>query len=161
MDDARLCRFGPFELDLTADELRRDGAAVPLQRQPALVLVALVAQAGRLVPRAELRRAVWGDATHVDFDRGLNYCIRHLRAALGDDARHPRFIETVARRGYRFIAPIARPVPGRSLRPRRVVAGAALMAAVALTLAVERGGPHERHHEAAVAVARAVHDFIF
>ena len=156
MDRTR-CSFADFDLDLATGELRRDGRAVPLQRQPALVLIALVDRAGQLVTRDDLRRAVWGDATHVDFDRGLNYCIRHLRSALHDDARTPRFIETVARRGYRFLPDVT--VRRRDLRRRRIAA--AVAAVVLLTVAVERGGSGEAHHALGVAAARAVHDFVF
>lgn len=82
-----------------------------LQYQPLLVLRALASQAGRVVTREELRAAVWPSETHVDFEHGLNYCVRQLRAALGDDSRTPRFIETIPRRGYRLIARVAYDVP--------------------------------------------------
>src|SRR5262245_41079018 len=89
-------RFGVFEL-YASGELLRGGVRVPLQRQPARVLECLVARAGELVSREELKRAVWADSTFVDFDRGLNFCIRRIRQALGDDAAAPLYIETVPR----------------------------------------------------------------
>jgi DNA-binding winged helix-turn-helix (wHTH) protein len=125
-------------------------------------LVALVARAGTLVPRDDLRRAVWSDETHVDYDGGLNYCVRQLRVALGDEARRPRFIETVARQGYRFLTPVARGRQMRSARRRTwIVSGGAALAALAFTLLIETGGRSEGHHRTAMAVARAVHDFVF
>jgi TolB-like protein/DNA-binding winged helix-turn-helix (wHTH) protein/Tfp pilus assembly protein PilF len=97
-------RFGEFELDLRAGELRKDGAPVKLQPQPFRVLALLVTRAGDLVTRDELKKAVWGDDTYVDFERGLNFSINQVRAALGDSADSPRFVQTLPRRGYRFIA---------------------------------------------------------
>jgi DNA-binding winged helix-turn-helix (wHTH) protein/Flp pilus assembly protein TadD len=96
-------RFGPFELDPRTAELRRDGEPVPLQLQPARVLVLLVERAGALVPREEIRALVWPDRV-VDYELGLNYAIRQIRAALGDDAEAPAYVETLPRRGYRFVA---------------------------------------------------------
>ena len=103
--DRRL-RFAQFELDLDARELRRDGRPVRIQPQPLRVLEILVTQAGTLVTREELRQQVWDEATFVEFDQGLNYCIRQIRLALGDDAATPVFIETLKKRGYRFTAPV-------------------------------------------------------
>jgi DNA-binding winged helix-turn-helix (wHTH) protein len=154
--------FHDFELDLHTAELRRDGAPVPLERQPAMILVRLVANSGRLVTRDDLRQAIWGDATHVDFDRGLNYCLRRVRLALGDDARMPRFIETVPRQGYRFIAPLSgQPRPARRRRwiPRAAVAAGVV--ALIGTAVAESGPRNEDHHRIAMAIARTVHDFLF
>lgn len=100
-------RFGPFELDPRTAELRREGEPVPLQLQPARVLLVLVERAGELVPREEIRAAVWPDRA-VDFEHALNYAIRQIRAALGEDADAPIYIETLPRRGYRFAAPVER-----------------------------------------------------
>lgn len=99
-------RFGIFELDLDSLELRRDGALVRLQAQPAQVLGRLVERAGDVVSREELRLAVWPEGTFVDFERGLNFCIAQIRATLNDDATEPRFIRTIPKRGYQFIAPV-------------------------------------------------------
>jgi len=100
-------RFGRFSFRPEDGELRRDGSAVKLQPQPAKVLAALVERAGETVTRDELRQRIWGTETFVDFERGLNFCISQIRFALGDSADRPQFVETVPRRGYRFIAPIA------------------------------------------------------
>ena len=93
-------RFGPFELDPDAEQLRKRGVALRLQPKQFVLLLLLAQRAGELV------RRVWGDDTFVDFDRGINFCISQIRAALGDDADRPRYIETIPRRGYRFIASI-------------------------------------------------------
>jgi TolB-like protein/DNA-binding winged helix-turn-helix (wHTH) protein/Flp pilus assembly protein TadD len=102
--------FGGFLLDLRSGELRRDGVLVKLQPQPAKVLVLLVSRAGEIVPRTEVAEQVWGSETFVDFEHGLNFAIRQIRAALGDDAEQPRFLETLPKRGYRFIAPLDEPL---------------------------------------------------
>jgi DNA-binding winged helix-turn-helix (wHTH) protein/TolB-like protein len=100
-------RFGIFEFNGKNRELRRNGQLVRLQAQPAQVLECLIQHAGQVVSRGELHRAVWGEGTFVDFDRGLNFCMAQIRAALDDDASAPRFIRTIPKRGYQFIAPIA------------------------------------------------------
>jgi TolB-like protein/Tfp pilus assembly protein PilF len=99
-------RFGPFELDLRARELRSGAARVRLQDQPFEILRLLLERPGEVVTRAELRRQLWPDGTFVDFEHSLNAAVKRLRAALGDDAESPRYVETLPRRGYRFIAPI-------------------------------------------------------
>ena len=99
-------RFGTFELDARSGELRRNGRRVPLQGQPAQVLCRLVSHPGELVSREELRRAIWAGDTFVDFDTALNVAINKVRQALQDSATTPRFIETVPRRGYRFLADV-------------------------------------------------------
>jgi DNA-binding winged helix-turn-helix (wHTH) protein/tetratricopeptide (TPR) repeat protein len=99
-------KFGPFEIDLSSGELWRSGSAVKLACQPFQVLAMIVAGAGKPVTREELRAAVWADGTVVEFDQGLNYCIRQIRIALGDDARTPVYIETLPKRGYRLIPPL-------------------------------------------------------
>ena len=103
---AQALRFGPFELDVKNCELRRNGAHIPLQKQPCKVLICLALSPGALVSREELKKQVWGDQTHVDFDAGLNFCIRQIRRVLGDNARQPRLLETQPRRGYRFISAV-------------------------------------------------------
>ena len=100
-------RFGIFELDLRAGELRRQGHKVKLQDQPFQVLTRLLERPGEIVTREELRGRLWPADTFVDFDHSLNAAIRRLRDALGDSAENPRFVETVARRGYRFLAPVS------------------------------------------------------
>ena len=100
-------RFGRFELDTRAGELRRNGYRVRMQEQPRRILVLLLKHAGNIVTREELHRTLWPADTFVDFDIGLNAAIRKLRMALGDRVKHPQFLETVSRRGYRFQAPVA------------------------------------------------------
>lgn len=102
----QLLRFGTFELDLTAGELRQNGARVKLQDQPFRVLAALLEHPGEIVTRDELRERLWPADTFVDFETGLNATIKKLRHALRDDADSPRFIETIPKRGYRFIASV-------------------------------------------------------
>ena len=99
-------RFGQFELDLAAGELRRNGGRVRLQPQPFKLLALLVRRAGDLVGREEIRGELWADGTFVDFDQSVNFAVKQIRDALGDSAERPLYIETVPRRGYRFIAPI-------------------------------------------------------
>ena len=102
----RPLRFSSFELDLQSGELRKAGVLVSLQEQSFKVLVELLARPGDLVTREHLRQRLWPDGTFVDFDHGLNAVINRLRETLGDSADSPRFIQTVPRRGYRFIAPV-------------------------------------------------------
>ncbi len=99
-------RFGVYEVNLASGELRKQGTLLRLQEQPFQILVALLEKPGEVVTRDELIRRLWHDGTVVDFDRGLNAAVTRLRQVLSDTAESPRFVETVARRGYRFIAPI-------------------------------------------------------
>ena len=103
-----LLRFGVFEIDLRTCELRKRGVRVRLQRQPFKVLVRLASGGGDLVTRGELQAGLWGGDTFVDFDQGLNFCVKQIRRALGDDAQSPRYVETLPRQGYRFVAPVSR-----------------------------------------------------
>src|SRR5215470_3140515 len=102
----RLLRFGIFEMDIPARELRRNGVKLKLQEQPFQILYMLVGHPGQLVTREELRSKLWPADTIVDFDHGLKAAIKRLRDLLGDPAERPIFIETLSRRGYRFIAPV-------------------------------------------------------
>src|SRR5215467_3628236 len=99
-------RFGTFEVDVGAGELRKHGLHIKLQDQPLHLLVLLLQHPGQIVTRDELRHTLWSDQTFVDFDRGLNRAMNKLRRALCDSAETPRYIETLHRRGYRFIAPV-------------------------------------------------------
>src|ERR1700732_788538 len=100
-------RFGEFQLDLRTRELRSNGHRSFLQEQPFHVLAALLDRPGQLVTRDELMKQLWPSDTFVDFDQSLNKAVNRLREALDDSAEQPRFIETVPRRGYRFISPVA------------------------------------------------------
>jgi cholera toxin transcriptional activator len=102
----RIARFGVFELDLAAGELRKNGSKLRLQEQPFQMLALLLERAGDVVTREELRQKLWPADTFVDFDHSLNTAVNKLRETLGDSASSPRYIETMARRGYRFIAPV-------------------------------------------------------
>jgi cholera toxin transcriptional activator len=105
-NNSRVARFGVFELDLSAGELRKSGVKLRLQGQPFQVLALLLERAGEVVTREELQQKLWPSDTFVDFDHSLNTAINKVREALGDSASSPRYVETLARRGYRFIAPI-------------------------------------------------------
>src|SRR4030095_12014483 len=105
-----IVRFGSFEFDVLSGELRRSGMRVNLQDQPLRVLECLLERPGQLVSREDLRRRLWSGDTFVDFERGINAAVKRLREALGDSAETPRFIETLPKRGYRFIAPINPPL---------------------------------------------------
>ena len=102
----KLLRFGVFEVDRAAGELRKSGVRIRLQEQPFQVLSALLENAGRVVTREDLREKIWPADTFVDFDHSLNTAVNKIREVLGDSASSPRFVETLARRGYRFIAPV-------------------------------------------------------
>ncbi len=101
-----LIRFGEFELGEQTLELRRNGSLIRIQQQLARVLTFLLDHRGTLVTREQIRLAIWGEDTFVDFEQGLNFCIRQIRVSLNDQAEHPRHIETLPRLGYRFISQI-------------------------------------------------------
>ncbi|HEY3121416.1 MAG TPA: winged helix-turn-helix domain-containing protein, partial [Vicinamibacteria bacterium] len=103
---SRRVRFGVFEADLAAGELHRQGVKVRLSGQPFSVLAVLLEHPGDVVTREDLRQKLWPADTYVDFDHGLNAAVNKLREALGDSAGTPRYIETLPRKGYRFIAPV-------------------------------------------------------
>ena len=105
----KILRFAVFEVDLAAGELRKSGTRIRLQEQPFQILVYLLDRAGEVVTREELRQKLWPADTFVDFDHSLNTAINKLREALGDSASSPRYVETLARRGYRFLAPVQSP----------------------------------------------------
>src|SRR5450759_267782 len=99
-------RFGVFEFDPQARELTKHGVRLKVQEQPIEILAALLEQAGQIVPREDLQRRLWPDGTFVDYEQSLNKAVNKLREALGDSADRPIYIETLARRGYRFVAPV-------------------------------------------------------
>jgi DNA-binding winged helix-turn-helix (wHTH) protein/TolB-like protein len=110
-------RFGTFEFDSETGELRKNGRAIALEPQPAKALTLLLSKPDEVVTREELKGAVWGSETHVDFDRGIAYCISQARTALGDNADNPRFIQTIPRVGFKFIAPVAPAAPVAPVAP--------------------------------------------
>ena len=109
-----LYRFGVFEVDAATGELRRQGLRVKLNTQPFQVLLMLLDRPGQLLTREEISRELWPDGTFVDYEHGVNSAINRIREALGDTAASPRFLETLARRGYRFIAPVELMVAGEN-----------------------------------------------
>ena len=133
--EPRTLRFGDFEIDPGSRQLRRSGVKVHLTPQAFRTLSMLVSRAGDAVTRDELRRALWPDDTHVEFERGINFCILQVRQALGDSARVPRFVETLPRIGYRFLAPVEEGGVSRSRR-RPAFGRAARWCAASLMLAL-------------------------
>lgn len=105
----QIFRFGQFELDVEAGDLTREGRLVRLQPQPFKLLVLIVKRAGKLVTRDEIKTELWSDGTYVDFDQAVNFAVRQIRDAIGDSADSPLYIQTVPKRGYRFIAPVETP----------------------------------------------------
>jgi DNA-binding winged helix-turn-helix (wHTH) protein len=118
-----IVRFGPFEADLKARELRKQGRKVRLQEQPFRVLALLLQRPGEVVMREELRQALWPADTFVEFDHGLNTAIKKIRHALSDSADNPRFIETLPRQGYRLLMPVEVSQPPAVNRPHHRLAG--------------------------------------
>ncbi len=141
-------RFGVFELDIGSGELRKSGVKVRLQEQPFQVLKTLAEKPGEVVSREELQEQLWSDETFVDFEDGLSTAIRKVRSALGDSASNPRFIETLPKRGYRFIAPVAKP-PAAGVAGRKLWYAGAAAAALVLGVAGSRlTGPSAPEPEA-------------
>ena len=118
----RLVRFGTFEVDLRSGELRKGHLKLKLTGQAFQVLAILLENPGELVTRQELQKRLWSSETFVDFEHGLNNAVNRIREALGDSTGNPRFVETLPKRGYRFIAPVkgASLVPPQQLGPQRV-----------------------------------------
>lgn len=140
-------RFGVFEFDDDSRELRKNGRGVALEPQPTKALTLLLSRAGDIVTREELRDAVWGKETHVDFDRGLAYCVSQVRSALGDSGDNPRFVQTIPKQGFRFIAPLVTsppqaPSPKTQVRSHRAAywtaAAAVLVVGIGLALTALR-----------------------
>lgn len=160
VEDRRIARFGPYCADLRSGELRKNGSRVRLQEQPLRLLAILLERAGDVVTRDELRERLWGGDTFVDFDHGLNTAIQKLRTALNDSAEAPRFIETLPRHGYRFIAAVEWTADAvtqttaaiRKSNRARWTPVAAVIAAVFLLLAVSAVVYLRRRPERPVAV---------
>ena len=125
--------FAEFVFDSHSGDLRKGAESIRLSRQPATVLRLLTDRAGEVVTRAEIREALWGSNIHVDFEQGINWCVREIRKALGDDASHPRFIETIAKQGYRFLPTcfpadaLSRRTPLSMLSRKRIVGVAGVL----------------------------------
>lgn len=102
----KILRFGVFELNVDAEELRRSGTLIKLAPQPFRLLALLASRAGQIVTREQIKEQVWGEETYVDFEQGMNHCIKQIRTVLGDNADNPLYVETLPRRGYRFLAPV-------------------------------------------------------
>ncbi|MEO8680482.1 MAG: winged helix-turn-helix domain-containing protein [Vicinamibacterales bacterium] len=143
-----LYRFGVFEFDAATSVLRKNGRVVALEPQPSRALAVLLSHADEVVSRDELKDAVWGSDTHVDFDRGLAYCLSQIRSALGDSGDNPRFVQTIPKRGYRFIAPVSRQevpsrqaVPSRRVFPSRLIPVGVILGLGVLLWAVTRAPP--------------------
>ena len=141
----RVTRFGPFDVNLRAGELRKHGLKIKLQQQPFRILALLLEHPGEVVTREELRQAIWPADTFVDFDEGLDATIYKLRNALGDSSEKPRFVETLPRRGYRFIAPVEEVVPKTSrVRNPLTFVGVLTAAVLALFLGLNLAGLRDR-----------------
>ena len=117
LNHSEIKAFGPFTFDPDCGELSYNGSRVRLPPQPALVLALLTDQPGKLIPREDIYRTVWGEDTHVDFELSLNSCIRQIRSALRDDSNDPKYLETVPKRGYRFLVPVEAKGNDRSPAP--------------------------------------------
>lgn len=102
----KLLRFGVFELNLDTEEVRKSGTIVKLSPQPLRLLALLANHSGQIVTREEIKEQLWGEETFVDFEQGMNHCIKQIRTVLGDNADNPLYVETLPRRGYRFLAPV-------------------------------------------------------
>ncbi|HEY6344744.1 MAG TPA: winged helix-turn-helix domain-containing protein [Bryobacteraceae bacterium] len=142
----RSVRFGPFEFDPHTGELRKYGIRIKIQGQPVELLAILIEQPGELVTREDLEKRLWPADTHVDFEHSLNAAMKRLRVALGDSAQAPRFVETIARRGYRFIAPVSQ--AGEAIQPGGNVPQAAVL------------DPQPARHRRFVVVAAATTAFV-
>jgi TolB-like protein/DNA-binding winged helix-turn-helix (wHTH) protein/tetratricopeptide (TPR) repeat protein len=160
-EPSTVARFGRFEADLQQGTLTRDGTLVKIQPQPFKVLALLLRRAGEVVTRDEIRLEVWGEETFVNFDQGLAYCLNQIRGALGEQAQAAQYVQTLPRRGYRFLAPVSwertpaavpSAVAEEARLPKRGLAAAALVAALAAVLVV-REAPSPASGQARTLVA--------
>ena len=141
---SQVVRFGVFEVDLQAAELRKNGVKIKLQEQPFQILALLLKRPGTVVTREEVQHKLWPDGTFVDFEHSLNAAVKRLREALGDSADTPRFVETIPRRGYRFIYPVERPGWASRIRQLRIVALAVVALLLALLVVLNVAGLRDR-----------------
>src|SRR5579863_9961889 len=123
---ANVVAFDVFQVDLRAGELYKAGRKIKLQDQPFQVLAMLLEKPGEVVTREEIQKRLWPADTFVDFDHSLNTAIKKLRQALGDDKKKPRFVETLPKRGYRFLAPVKRPAAARGAETATAAAGVSI-----------------------------------
>ena len=149
LQPARRYRFGAFEADGETGELRRQGILIKLPAQPFQMLLLLLERPGQLLTREEISRELWPDGTFVDYEHGVNSAVNRIREALGDSAGNSRFVQTLARRGYRFVAPVERiPRDGKSALPATEPPSEPVLgskaAEVAATRAETEGGPFSR-----------------
>lgn len=150
----RRVRFGVFDLDLHNGDLRKAGARVRLTGQPLKILTRLLERPGDLVTREELRRELWSAGTFVDFERNLNSSVKRLRAALGDSAGAPRFIETLPKRGYRFL------IPAELVREPVTVADPPVAATIQITIQVFDVPRTEANRHEIGSVLSLLHDVV-
>jgi DNA-binding winged helix-turn-helix (wHTH) protein/tetratricopeptide (TPR) repeat protein len=153
-------RFDAFELDAASGELRKAGILLKLRPQPFRVLLLLIEQAGQVVTREEIQRCLWADSTFVDFEHGINFSINQIRGALADSAENPRYVETIPRRGYRFIGAVEQP-PAESITvlehatgelPKKVAPRRwpAIVSLMAMVVAISAAGAYVRFHRTPV-----------
>ena len=144
-------RFGPFEVNFSAGEIRKNGIRIGVQEQPLRILEALLERPGELVSREQLRTRLWPSDTFVDFEGSLNAAIAKLRQSLGDAAERPLYVETVPKKGYRFIAPVspipesvneALPAQSPEPVPRRIIRSRMWIAAMAGALVIGGAGTY-------------------
>src|SRR3954470_1176158 len=138
-------RFATFELDVRSRELRQGSSRIRLQDQPFEILRLMLERPGDVITRDELQQRLWPDGTFVDFEHSLNAAVKRLRAALGDEADNPRFVETLPRRGYRFIAPVEPPANGARMPAMRPAADAAAARVMVLPFANLSGDPAQEY----------------
>ena len=141
---ARRYRFGAFEADAATGELRKQGLRIKLNAQPFQVLLLLMDRPGELLTRDEISRELWPDGTFVDYEHGVNSAVNRIREALGDTAANPRFVETLARRGYRFVAPVERIALSENLPVPTLEASAQAPSTHAAVFAAPEGKPRNR-----------------
>ncbi len=136
----KLLRFGVFELNLANAELRKGGTPVKLAPQPFRLLALLATRAGQVVTREEIQQQIWGEETYVDFEQGMNHCIKQIRNVLNDNADTPLYVETLPRRGYRFLAPVtSKVIPAPA--PRVTESTSGIQSGIAAAVTGEAGKP--------------------
>ena len=154
----KLLRFGVFELNLATAELRKGGTPIKLAPQPFRLLTLLASRAGQIVSREEIQEQLWDKETYVDFEQGMNHCIKQIRNVLNDNADTPLYIETLPRRGYRFLAPVvSKEIPTPAPRVTESKSGVQSgIAAVVLARQASVENPLDTSAPAAASVARVL-----